>query len=43
MTPWPLYWTTPTGRYWSNKLIRLPQWILLLPIGVLSIVGWLAG
>ncbi len=27
---------------WSNKLIRLPQWILLLPIGVLSIVGSLA-
>jgi len=26
---------------WSNKLIRLPQWILLLPIGVLSIVGGL--
>ena len=27
---------------WSKKLIRLPQWILLLPIGVLSIVGSLA-
>ena len=27
---------------WSRKLIRLPQWILLLPVGVLSIVGSLA-
>ncbi len=24
---------------WGKKLIRLPQWTLLLPIGVLSIVG----
>jgi len=27
---------------WSRKLIRLPQWTLLLPIGVLSIVGSLS-
>ncbi len=27
------------GGNWSIKLVRLPQWILLLPIGVLSILG----
>ncbi len=27
---------------WSKKLFRLPQWTLLLPIGVLSIIGSLA-
>ncbi|MCP4567193.1 MAG: hypothetical protein GY841_06410 [FCB group bacterium] len=27
---------------WSRKLMRLPQWTLLLPIGVLAIVGSLA-
>ncbi|MBN1485172.1 MAG: hypothetical protein JXA37_10650 [Chloroflexia bacterium] len=24
---------------WDKKLIRLPQWMLLLPIGLLSIIG----
>ncbi|MCP4706684.1 MAG: hypothetical protein GY865_18955 [candidate division Zixibacteria bacterium] len=27
---------------WSNKLFVLPQWTLLLPIGVLAIIGCLA-
>lgn len=31
-----------TGN-WTKKPIRLPQWILLLPTGVLAIVGSLAG